>query len=211
MSCVGVAPSHFLKASAAATISGALVVIHLRNGTHGETVGAKQENGKGLRRQGASWFGRVGMELTKEIFDDFIARLRYHNQGGGVDEHCTANPIFLVQKRERVYGFDSDYVDDYVWINADNDHVEADERTAKRLDALDHGGHDIKSWGKVCYVDRWEYVSAHLTKEAAKAFIARKKNDYQELRVYVDCQYYCWEFNTIVEGLLSGKIGFKGE
>jgi hypothetical protein len=151
------------------------------------------------------------MELTKEIFDDFISRLRYHNQGEGVKYHCTANPIFLVQKRERVYGFDSQYIDDYIWINVDNDHAEADTRTAKRLDALDDDGRDTSPWEKVYYVDRWEYVSTHLTKEAAEAFIVHKKHDYAQLRVYVDCQVYCWEFNTIVEGLLDGKITFSGE
>jgi hypothetical protein len=150
------------------------------------------------------------MELTKEYFDDFISRLRYHHEGEGVRDHCTADPIFIVQKLERVWGFDSQYVDDYVWINAENDHAEADERTAKRLDALDDDGRETGAWEKVYYVDRWDYVCAHFTKEGAEAFIVRKKHDYNKLRVYVDCQVYCWEFNAVIEGLLSGKIVFSG-
>ena len=86
--------------------------------------------------------------LTKEAFDDFITRLKYHNQGGGVSDHCTANPIFIVQKRERVYGFDSDYGTAYVWINAENDHEEADERTTKRLNAIDDAGRSTGKWNK---------------------------------------------------------------
>lgn len=150
------------------------------------------------------------MELTKETFDDFISRLKYHHRGEGVNDHCTRDPLFIVEKRERVTGFDSDYCDDYIWINFDNDHAEADTRTTKRLDALDDAGRETGAWKKVYYVDRWEYVSAHLTKEAAEAFIARKKHDYDQLRVYVDCQFYCWEFNAIVNGLLDGKITFNG-
>jgi len=150
------------------------------------------------------------MELTKETFDDFVNRLRYHNKGEGVNDHCTANPVFIVQKRERVYGFDSDYVSDYVWINADNDHAEADERTARRLDALYDDGRCTKEWKRVYYVDRWDYVCAHFTKEAATAFITRKGHDYEGLRVWVDSQYWCWEFNAIINGLLDGKITFNG-
>lgn len=150
------------------------------------------------------------MELTKETFDDFISRLKYHHRGEGVNDHCTRDPLFIVEKRERVTGFDSQYVDDYIWVNMQNDHAEADTRTAKRLDALDDAGRETGAWEKVYYVDRWEFVSAHLTKEAAEAFIARKKHDYDQLRVYVDCQLYCWEFNAIVNGLLDGEITFNG-
>ncbi len=153
------------------------------------------------------------MELTKETFDDFITRLKFHNQGGGVNDHCTANPIFIVQQKKRMSGMDGSYVDDYVWINFDRGHGEADERTARRLDALDDDifkERDLKGWEKIYYIDIWEYVSAHLTKEAAEAFIARKKHDYDQLRVYVDSQYHCWEYNAIIKGLLDGKIVFQG-
>ena len=150
------------------------------------------------------------MELTRETFDDFISRLKHHNQGGGVKDHCTANPIFIVQKRERVYGFDSAYSDAYIWMDTDNDNAEADTRTGKRLDALDNGWRGTKSWAKVYYIDQWDYVCAHFTKAAAQAFIKRKGHDYGELRIWVDSQYWCWEFNAIISGLLDGKIVFTG-
>jgi hypothetical protein len=88
---------------------------------------------------------------------------------------------------------------------------EADARTAKRLDALDDDCRKTGKWEKVYYDDRWDYVCAHFTKEAAEAFIARKKHDHDELRIYVDCQLYCWEYNAIIEGLLTGKIVFQGQ
>jgi hypothetical protein len=151
------------------------------------------------------------LELTKETFDDFVSRLRYHNKGEGVNDHCTRDPIFIVESRKRIYGFDPQYGGDYyVWSDTDDREREADARTAKRLDALDDDGRDTGKWEKVYYQDRWEYVCSHFTKEAAEAFVARKKHDYDELRVYVDCQLYCWEYNAIIEGLLSGKIAFQG-
>lgn len=118
-------------------------------------------------------------------------------------------PIFIVQKRERIAGFDPQYTGDYVWINRENDHAEADARTTRRLEALDYSNRDTGAWEKVYFIDRWDYVCAHFTQEAAEAFIARKKHDYEELRVFVDCQLYCHEFNAIINGLLDGKIVFK--
>lgn len=149
------------------------------------------------------------MELTTDTFNDFVSRLRYHNKGEGVNEHCTRDPIFIVQSRKRIYGFDPQYEGDYVWVDSNNEHAEADPRTAKRLDALEDAGRSFKGWKKVYYADRWDYVCAHFTKEAAQGFIARKKHDHDELRIFVDCQLYCWEYNAIVEGLLAGKIVFK--
>lgn len=169
------------------------------------------------------------MELTREYFDDFVKRLRYHNKGKGVDDHCTANPIFIVQKKELITGVDTDFDPAYFWTDADGEGEYSDEEMREELKAIFDGDeceadeYDLAFddkitcnsgkktlFQKIGYIERWEYVCAHFTKEAAEAFIARKKHDYRELRVYVDCQYHCWEFNTIVEGLLSGKIGFSG-
>ncbi len=70
------------------------------------------------------------------------------------------------------------------------------------LGALD--GHTVTGWE-----ERWEYVNSHFTKAAAEAFIARKKHDYRDgIRVYVEAQIYCWEFNAIKAGILNGSIQF---
>lgn len=153
------------------------------------------------------------MTLTKKVFDDFVDRLIHHNKGKGVEYHYTSHPIFLVQKRTRIYGFDSEYSNQYFWCRADRDNgeYEADERTTKRLDALYEDGRDIKNWERIYYIDRWEYVNAHFTKEGALEFIKRKQHDYDELRVYVDSQYWCHEFNSIISALIEGKIVYKGE
>jgi hypothetical protein len=62
--------------------------------------------------------------------------------------------------------------------------------------------HTVSGWD-----ERWDIVNVHFTKEAAEAFIRRKQHDYRDgLRVYVEAQVYCWEFNEIIKGLLDGKI-----
>jgi hypothetical protein len=64
--------------------------------------------------------------------------------------------------------------------------------------------HQVVGWNET-----WEYVNAHFTKDAAEAFIRRKKHDYRKgMRVYVDCQYYAWEFNAIKEAILNGTLTY---
>lgn len=169
------------------------------------------------------------MELTREYFDDFVKRLRYHNEGEGVEDHCTAHPIFIVQKKEIISGIDNDFDPSYFWVNTDGEGEYTDEEMLERLEEIfdeEETGPDEYDlafddeitcysgkrtlFRKVGYIERWEYVCAHFTKEAAEAFIVRKQHDYRALRVYVDSQYWCPEFITIVKGLLSGKIGFNG-
>lgn len=151
------------------------------------------------------------MQLTKRYFDDFVSRLRYHRRGEGVSDHCTRDAVFIVQKRNRIMGMDGCHnYDGYVWVNHDLEGMEADERTTRRLNALDSDfDRNLRGWEKVYYLDIWEYVSAHFTRESADAFIKRKGHDYEQLRVYVDCQVYCPEYNAIVDGILDGKIVLK--
>ena len=168
------------------------------------------------------------MELTGKNFSDFIERLKYHNLGEGVGDHGTANPLFIVQSLKWINGIDLDFDPKHYWTDCDSNEQElTDEELVveiKRLESEEgyvfdgyHLGWDDNIsvaeseehvFEKIGYTENWEYVCAHFTKEGAEAFIKRKKHDHRELRIFVDSQYWCWEFNTIIEGLLSGKIIF---
>ena len=178
------------------------------------------------------------MELTKEQWDDFVTRLRYHREGEGVKDHYTADAYFIVQKKEQIWGMDHEYAEGAMYIEQDSgdhlqyatlkeymddldeDQIAALEHDAMstyddRLDSLDdedlldllnNKGHSIELVG---YVNRWEFVNAHFTREGADAFIARKKHDYPDgLRVYVDAAIYCHEFNMVIDNILSGKVDY---
>lgn len=162
------------------------------------------------------------MELTKENFNDFIGRLKFQNRGKGVDHHCTANPIFIVQSRERITGIDLSFDPETYWTDEDSEcewtKEEFNEQLAEYVaDGGEHEDFDIDIdeevmrgqvviFRKLGYCENWEYVCAHLTRGAAEAFIKRKKHDHRKLRIYVDSQYWCWEFNAIIKGLLDGEI-----
>jgi hypothetical protein len=175
-----------------------------------------------------------GAELNADTFADFVKRLHHDCVGEGVNDHYTADALFIVQEKVIIQGIDKEYVDDWC--------VYHDERTWyspvdywKSLDKSDKADLNKickESWGETFlklnsllqwdvlsgldehivsgYAERWEYVCAHFTKDAAEAFIARKKHDYRDgLRVYVDSQYWAWEFNAIKNALINGKLVFK--
>lgn len=173
----------------------------------------------------------TGAGLTPESFADFIGRLRYHCKGQGVAEHCTADAIFQVERRELIYGLDTGFTDDRVitcedcewfspqeyWDDLDEEgRVELDKAAQEYADSdflalavhaqwdvlegLDD--HNVYGWA-----ERWTYVNSHFTQEAAEAFIKRKKHDYPKgLRVMVDAQTYCWEWNAVKAALMDGRL-----
>ncbi|HDO1329352.1 TPA: hypothetical protein P2Q98_001937 [Aeromonas veronii] len=177
-----------------------------------------------------------GAPLSTESWADFVARLHHDCVGEGVRSHCTADAIFKVESRERIYGIDKDYTDklavifdDSVWFSPQEYWDDLDEegqaalnRVAQRWSECDFLERDEDDqWEQLGDLDdhrvtgwdeSWEYVCSHFTKDAAEAFIKRKRHDYREgMRVYVDAQTYCWEYNTIKEGILQGRIGLTDE
>lgn len=170
-------------------------------------------------------------ELTEEEFTKFKERLYFHNiDREGVDRHITANPIFNVQNKKRIYGVSDDYTDKFIWnkdeVSFDSleDFIEGleDEELEAAKEYCANEGQDFDGLGeyamtdiaellgyvKCGYIEEWEHVNSHLTREGAEAFIARKKHDYSEMRVWVGSQYLCWEFNEIIKGILDGDIGY---
>jgi hypothetical protein len=177
----------------------------------------------------------TGAKLDPSTWADFAQRLRYDCVGAGVRDHCTANAIFIVQAKRIIYGIDTDYSDNRViivscdeaewftvqeyWDDADGDmrdrlNALAQDKAEKDFLALDRDeqleilaeleDHQVVGWDET-----WEYVNAHFTKDAAEAFIRRKKHDYRKgMRVYVDCQSYAWEFNAIKEAILNGTLTY---
>lgn len=177
----------------------------------------------------------TGAPLTVETFDDFVVRLRHDCEGDGVKLHYTADAFFIVQEKVRSYGYTEDYSDDimiyrddYTWNSIKEFWDDLDEDEQKTLDEVALNGFlegekfmeldELNQWylleneqtefTAVRYQEDWEYVNAHFTRDAAEAFINRKKHDYDKLRIYVDSQYWCWEFNAIKNAILSGKLKY---
>lgn len=175
----------------------------------------------------------TGSGLTPETWADFVSRLKYHCAGEGVNDHCTSDALFIVQNKRLVSGIDRDftdntmiYVDDNKWFSpldywADLDEDERADLNKKSRDETSSYFTDLSTFEQwlvledledhtvTGYAWEWEYVNSHFTKEAAEAFIKRKSHDYRELRVFVESQYWAWEFNAIKNAIMNGQLVFK--
>ncbi|KNH48322.1 hypothetical protein [Pseudomonas lini] len=177
----------------------------------------------------------TGHALDTATWTDFVTRLRHDVKGPRVHDHCTSAAIFKVECRKIVYGLDMDYTDKHLvyWDSGESaaysiaeywKQCSRGEKTelnkcmqgwseCQFMKASENDQwyvlgelpeHTVTGWD-----DRWEYVNAHFTYDAAQAFIARKKHDYRDgMRVYVDSQYYCWEFEAIKSVILDGTLTY---
>ena len=101
------------------------------------------------------------------------------------DGACTRDPMFVVQRKVRDYGYDTDYCESCVWLDTSNDYVEATPEEAAKLDddcnALGSG------WEWAGYNDRWEFITVFFTRASAEAFIERHGHRWRgEVRIFVE-------------------------
>ncbi|KLN96156.1 hypothetical protein [Moellerella wisconsensis] len=174
-----------------------------------------------------------GDNLNNETWNDFIERLKHHNQGEGVNYHATAYPIFTVREKVAVTGSE----DDNVGICCEGEHYDDVNDAFSELDKdveskvlAQAEGYTGWSWDMLSDYDkanaiidvtddsyiyywRWDYrtVNSHLTKEAAERFIKRKQHDYGKLSIHVESAYWCWELRTIIDAMMNGKIKYVGD
>lgn len=140
-----------------------------------------------------------------------------------VNGHCTADPVFVVQERKRVYGIDTEYDPLIEWQHGD-EYTALDEAQAKLAeDFFQETGWEPKfiaagvAFGnyidpepardtddyvsdlkRVGYVEYWEFVQPFFTEASAEHFIATNSHNYSKgLRVYVDSAYRNWEWQAI--------------
>lgn len=178
----------------------------------------------------------TGAALDSATWTDFVERLRYDCKGERVRDHCTAAAIFIVEARRIVSGLDMDYTDKRLvyWDSGESvaysvkkywDGLSSYEKSQlnKKMQAWSEcqfmkadesdqwyvlselPEHTVTGWD-----DRWEYVNAHFTHAAAEAFIKRKKHDCRDgMRVYVESQYYAWEFEAIKAAILDGTLTYS--
>lgn len=117
------------------------------------------------------------------------------------DNQCTAFPMFLVQQRHRLYGFDTRWVGDVGWLR-DGEEVDASETQAleeKWGDSEDEPA-ELTRTG---FVDEWVFVTCCFTQAAADEFIAVNRHRLTDPRVYVDSAYRNQEWNAVREHLLT--------
>ncbi len=142
---------------------------------------------------------------------EFIGRMA--EQVRTQDNAITADPIFYVQRSRRIYGVDSTYTDNTVWIE---DCEEVTEEHSKKLDEWEDTGKWDDPEGEYCnpkkctrtgYFDIWENVQPFFTRAGAEHYI--KINGHNIFgphppRIYVDSAYRNAEWRAMRNLLLNG-------
>lgn len=120
------------------------------------------------------------------------------------DNRITADPIFVVEQRKRVYGFDPDYASDVdiVWVydDGDLDEVPADE--AKPLEEVYRSTREEpEGYRRLAFQDTWEFVTACFTERGCEDYIAANGHNLKEPRIYVHSAYRNREWRAIRQHL----------
>ena len=121
------------------------------------------------------------------------------------DNRITDQPIFIVQRERRDYGYDSGWADDYVWCNiADSEEcIEEEDEQYEVLNNQDENGEIDSDWYRCYYKKRWEYVTACFTEQGCKDYIAANGHNLGKTRIYADGSYRNFEFREVRDFLLS--------
>lgn len=122
------------------------------------------------------------------------------------DNAATADPIFVVQQRVRDIGYDPGWTDDVAWVD---DEGELDEEQAARCEAVydETGATEVDGARRAGYKDRYEFVTACLTNEAAESYIAANKHRLCEPRVFVESGYRNYEWIRLRSWLMGEERG----
>ncbi len=116
------------------------------------------------------------------------------------DNRITAHPLFCVFEKERIYGVEDGYSDDFVWIDQDHERIDIEEHDWSEEQAEENG------CSKVYYVTRDKFVNAHFTEKAADEHIRINGHNLNNGFTYVTSLHRCSEMIAIREMLMRDSI-----
>jgi DNA (cytosine-5)-methyltransferase 1 len=130
------------------------------------------------------------------------------------DNRYTDQPMFIVQQKRRITGIDTDYCEDIVWMNSEDEYAEASEEEAARLEGEYQAGtrsQGMGGWTRTGYMDQWEFVTACFTEQGCKDYLRLDGHNLKETRIYADGSYRNNEFRAVRNWLMSLAAPAPGE
>lgn len=120
------------------------------------------------------------------------------------DNRYTEAPIFVVEQKTPIVS-DADYNDCRVeWRESENgDYQLASPERAARLESLYRAGRDTDGWRRYEVTDVWEFVTACLTEQGCRDYLARNAHNLRETRIYAYGSYRNNEFRAVRNWLMS--------
>ncbi len=114
------------------------------------------------------------------------------------NDHYTADPVFVVQKKRLVTGIDTDYASEIGWFDCDCGLIQGEEADALERE-FDLNGEEPDGYSRTGYAWEWEYVDSYLTREAAEARI----NGGPDGRVMVESAFRNSELRAVRNFIMS--------
>jgi hypothetical protein len=105
------------------------------------------------------------------------------------DPQATADPLYCVFQKRRIYGIDPEYTDNLAWVNSDECHTADDEEFAELEAEYQLNGEEQDGWRRVGYRDVGEFVTACFSDEGARDYIRINGHNLHAPFVYVASMY----------------------
>lgn len=122
------------------------------------------------------------------------------------DNRVTDQPMFIVQEKRIVIGFDPDYSqgdEDIVWWIDDCQYFMGDELFEKMERAYEETSDIPENWHRHGFTTEWVYVTACFTEQGCKDYLAKNGHNLKEPRIYADGSYRNAEFRLIRDWLMT--------
>lgn len=113
------------------------------------------------------------------------------------DNRMTADPLFCVFEKERIYGLTEDYSDTFEWYRASDNSMEY-------ADSLSKVAAEARCYEKLYYIEQDKFVNAHFTEKAAKEHIRINGHNLNNPFIYTTSLFRCEEMISVREFLKSG-------
>lgn len=110
------------------------------------------------------------------------------------DNLATSFPLYCVYEKDYIYGMDSDYSDEYKWMDSSGDEYNENDIDPKWENIF-----------KVYYIKRDRFLNAHFTGKAARLYIKQNRHNLTEPFVFVTSLYRCHEMIKIQDFLKSNN------
>jgi hypothetical protein len=122
------------------------------------------------------------------------------------DNQCTADAIFLVERKCIITGFDTDYCESHqiVWCIEDSMYFEGEDYFKELEDEFIKTGVVREDHTRTGFIAHCDFVQLFFTQSAADELILKHGHKYDgELRVSVESAYRNKEFQTVRDWLMS--------
>lgn len=137
--------------------------------------------------------------------NEFLTALRHELEAQ--DNRITADPIWEVQEEETIYGIDTAYTEEFVYMDEGYEEIAADEL---RLD--EWGDPTEEGIQKVGVLRKWVPVQWFFSERAAREYMERQSHHHTgRLRDYVRSLYYNPEMKAIRDLILEGNMDGRAE